>query len=218
MNYKYKYAISVIIVCHPKYNHLLDRALESLKKQTFHDFETILVLNGYDSEPNLDYTKRLTIIRTEPVNLATACNIAIKQSHGEYIIRLDADDWFHDEILKFEWQVMQRHKAIDVVWCDFYRVVHDIILNVMTHKTLEHACGVLFKREVFDRLDGYDERLDFQESFDFWHRFWKLPNVSGVSVKMPLYFYRKHHQSMSTNTSKRNQARINILMGTKWRI
>lgn len=209
MKLKNKYKISVIIVCHPGYQEHLKKALKSLDNQTLKDFQVILVLNGYDEIPEITSRHNLDIYRTPSTNLATACNAGINASSGEYIIRMDADDWFHPEILRFEYDVLEFTKK-DAVYCDFYRTENDEITEIMEHHTLEHACGVLYKREVFDKLNGYDESLEYQESFDYWLRFFKA-GFKARHVNVPLYFYRKHQGSMSTNTESRAKARQAIL-------
>jgi len=207
MKSKNKYKVSVIIVCHPKYQEHLRNALQSLNHQTIKNFEIILVLNGYKELKRIRADHDLTIIRTDDTNLATACNAGINKSTGEYIIRLDADDKFHPDILKLELDLINNY---DAIYCDFYRTEDGEITEIMEHHTLEHACGVLYKREVFDKLKGYDESLEYQESFDFWLRFFKA-GYKATRIKHPLYFYRKHQGSMSTNTEQRDKARLDIL-------
>lgn len=203
--------ISVIIVCHPKYHHMLRLALQSLNHQSLKNFQIILVLNGYKEIPELRADNDLTIIRTPETTLATACNTGVNVSKGKYVIRLDADDTFHKDILEFESALLNNSNSFDAVWCNFNRFEEGCLPQLMDHEVLEHACGVMFRRTVFDTLSGYDESLQFQESFDFWLRF-KQHGFKDVKLNQPLYNYRKHHGSMSTNTANRNQARINILM------
>lgn len=209
MRSKSKYKISVIIVCHPEYQEHLRKALQSLNNQNLKDFQIILVLNGYKEIPQLRADNDITILRIPDTNLATACNIGVKASTGEYIIRLDADDKFHTEILKRESGLLDTTKT-DAVFCNFYLTVNDVIVEVMEHKELEHACGVMYRRDVFDKLNGYDELLEYQESFDFWIRFRKA-GFKARHLDHPYYYYKQHHGSMSTNTQHRAIVRQQIL-------
>lgn len=169
-----------------------------------------MVLNGYEKVPEIRIDNDYLAFRIPDSNLSTACNEGIKRSAGDYIIRLDADDTFHEDILKLESEILDDDRLVDAVWCNFNRVSDDAEPMLMDHPTLEHACGVMYRRNVFDKLGGYDESLKFQESFDFWLRFKKL-GFNDVKLHQPLYNYRKHHGSMSTNIANRNQARIDIL-------
>ncbi len=209
MKSDYKFKISVLIVCHPKYQVHLRKALQSLNKQNLKNFQVILVLNGYEEIPELRCDSDLLILRTKETNLATACNYGVSKSSGEYIIRLDADDTFHPDIIKDELRFIEQSK-VDAVFCDFYKTVEGEITEVMYHPKLEHACGVLYKREVFDKLNGYDETLEYQESFDYWIRFFKA-GFKAKHLPHPYYFYQQHNGSMSTNTENRLKVRQEII-------
>lgn len=193
-------SLSVIVVVHEKYLKYLNAALDALKRQTLHNFETIIVGNGCQLE--------IEAIETAEVPLSEACNIGISQARGEYIVRLDADDWLDETILERELEYIRKTGA-DAVWCD-YVTAHKITgnddytvydLNILENDDLEHACGVMFKRSVWDALDGYDESLRYQESYDFWQRF-KRAGFRAERMKLPLYIYRRGHESMSTNSER----------------
>jgi len=218
MNSNYKYKISVIIVCHPQYDDLLKKAIQSLNAQLLNEFEVILVWNGYGKQALLKESNVLfDYLDIKHVycngNLAQACNLGINHSQGEYIIRLDADDFYHAELLLEAWSTIKNDNTIHAVWCDFMRFYTDVKTFetvVQPLLVLEHACGVLTKRDVFSTLGGYDETLSYQESFDFWLRFQKV-GFKAKRIQRALYNYRQHRHSMSTNTANRNQARIDII-------
>jgi len=178
-----------------------------------------MVWNGYHTIPKKMYDSNLfrdlniKHVRCNK-NLATACNSGIIKSCGKYIIRLDADDYFHTDLLLSSYNAIENNICIDAVWCNFIRVYNNSGIKqfvLQRLNVLEHACGVLYKRKVFDELNGYDESLEYQESFDFWARFRKL-GFRSFHIDRALYNYRQHSKSMSTNTSNRNQARIDIIM------
>jgi GT2 family glycosyltransferase len=65
--------------------------------------------------------------------------------------------------------------------------------------------GSLFKREVWETIDGYDEAMvEGYEDFDFWYRAVKAGYKITV-VKEPLYWYRKHDDSMIHSTIKKDK-------------
>ncbi len=89
--------ISVII---PNWNgkHFLAECMDSLKEQTFRDFETILVDNG-STDGSAEfveerYGKFVRIIRNKKnLGFTGGNNVGIRAARGEYIVLLNNDTW-----------------------------------------------------------------------------------------------------------------------------
>ncbi|WP_348921988.1 glycosyltransferase family 2 protein [Enterococcus rotai] len=103
MREKNEIKISVII---PYYNYLdwLIEALHSVNKQTFNNFEVIVVNDGSQDDVEEVLSKEsfkftLTIINKQNGGPASARNFGIRASKGEYIAFLDSDDlWMEDKL------------------------------------------------------------------------------------------------------------------------
>ena len=96
--------ISVVIPC---YNDgiYLPETMMHLKKQTFKDYEIIVVNDGSTNEETLrilDELSRQDIIVLHKQNgrMSSARNYGVKHAKGRYIAALDADDYFHPGFLK----------------------------------------------------------------------------------------------------------------------
>jgi hypothetical protein len=73
----------------------------------------------------------------------------------------------------------------------------------------------MFRRTAWEDLGGYDESLDYQESFDFWQRF-KREHKRSKHLALPLYFYRQHEGSMSTNPERdRVRQQLEVKYGSR---
>lgn len=115
--------ISIII---PAYNaeEYIINCLESISKQTFTDFEVIVVDDGSkDNTANLctEYTKcdpRFRLIRQANGGVSSARNHGLKKVKGEWVIFIDADDWIESNTL----DVLNSHisENIDVVMGGFF--------------------------------------------------------------------------------------------------
>ena len=191
--------VSVIVISHDKYKNLLKTALRSLRAQSKTRFEVIVEENN------------------DGRTLAKACNDAIKRSNGDYIVRLDADDFVDGKLVELESAFLEENPGVDAVWCDYWKTHPKKGEGFETHylehspqETLEHACGAMFRRSAWSKLGGYDEALRFQEAFDFWLRF-KKAGLVAHHMSQPLYFYRQHPGSMSTNHAEKMQTRREIL-------
>lgn len=96
-------------ICIPTYNRkkLLKRNLEYLEKQSFSDFEVIIVDDGSIDETNVfvndfSLTSKLNISYFYQKNSGKykALNIAIKNAIGKYFIIIDSDDYLLENALE----------------------------------------------------------------------------------------------------------------------
>ena len=102
----------------PTYNreHLLTRVFESLKKQTFKNFEWLIIDDG-----STDGTKELILKTQGKANFPIVyewvpnrgkhkvTNLAVNKARGKFFITLDSDDWLEPNALerfKFHWETI----------------------------------------------------------------------------------------------------------------
>ena len=93
--------VSVIIPTHNR-RRLLERAISSVRAQTFKDYELIVVDDGSeDSTPDLLRSLRgqVTALFQPNRGVAAARNLGIQGSRGELIAFLDSDDeWLNEKL------------------------------------------------------------------------------------------------------------------------
>lgn len=114
--------ISVII---PVYNveKYLRECVESVLKQTYQNFEIILVDDGSkDSSGDIcdEYAEkdtRIRVIHKENGGLSRARNAGFEEAQGEYVYFLDSDDWIEEKALE-ELKQCAEENAADVVFFD----------------------------------------------------------------------------------------------------
>jgi len=113
--------ISVIV---PVYNveKTLERCIQSIIRQTFRDFEIILVNDGStDDSGHLcdEYAQKCTNIRAihkENEGLGPTRNLGIRIAAGNYIYHCDSDDWLKPELLQNAYQAITATNADVVVF------------------------------------------------------------------------------------------------------
>lgn len=112
-------AISVII---PMYNveKYLRRCLESVQKQTFHDWEAICVNDG-SPDNCLAIAKefaardgRFKIVDKKNGGLSDARNAGMEVATGDYILYLDSDDFIHPQTMEIAYSCALRDES-DIV-------------------------------------------------------------------------------------------------------
>ena len=93
-----KFSIIVPVYNVEKY---LEKCLDSIKKQTFKDYEVIIVNDG-TKDNSMDIAKKYPykIVNQKNQGLSVARNTGVKNASGEYIIFLDSDDYIEKNLLK----------------------------------------------------------------------------------------------------------------------
>lgn len=116
--------VSVII---PAYNveKYVQRAVESIQRQTLTDFELLVVDDG-STDRTGDIVRGLTrhdqrIIDFHPKNggAPAARNLALDHAHGKYVFFMDADDWAEPDMLQDMVDVAEQNH-LELVVAGFY--------------------------------------------------------------------------------------------------
>jgi glycosyltransferase involved in cell wall biosynthesis len=93
---------------------MLAEAVESVRRQTFTDWEHIVVDDGSSSVPEIDGVR---VLHVSHRGLGPARNAGLEVARGDAIALLDDDDLWYPEHLAAVWGEMQRTGA-DVVYAD----------------------------------------------------------------------------------------------------
>ena len=85
---------------------------------------------------------------------------AIKLSFGKYIVRVDSDDWVHEEFLNIMSTFLALNKKIDAVACDYTMTDHmENLFNVLVLGLRDYAKKCGFKSTIFGLSGGIDSAL-----------------------------------------------------------
>ena len=119
----YAYKISVVM---PIYNadDYIAQAIETVLSQTLSDFELICVDDG-STDKSVEIVKsfaksdeRIKLMEMSHIGVSTARNKGLLRSQGEYIIFLDADDFYEDTLFEKLYNSAKEHN-LDIVSTDF---------------------------------------------------------------------------------------------------
>lgn len=120
----------------PVYNveKYLDKCLESILRQTFKDFECIIIDDGSPDNSNIiidKYVKldqRFKVIHQKNMGLSAARNTGLDIAQRNYIVFVDSDDYIADEYLeKFALKIADTDA--DIVICGFVEAYKDYEKN-----------------------------------------------------------------------------------------
>ncbi len=202
-------AVSVIIPCYNQ-GKWIHEALDSLYIQTFKDFE-IIVVNDGSTEPvtqkilgELESESRVRLITTENQGLAEARNTAIRESSGEFVFPLDADDKVAPTMLEKTVEYMRSHADVGIIYTQArlfgeqneawelpeYRFP-DILAGPMIY------ASALFRRRDWEQVGGYRSDMIYGwEDYDFWLSLISM-GVEVYQIPEPLFYYRKTRGGMA---------------------
>lgn len=213
--------ISVVL---PTYNGetYIREAVGSILTQTFQDFELIIVDDcSTDRTPAIleelaESDRRIRVIRNqENRKLPKSLNIGFAEASGQFFTWTSDDNKYGREALETMLGVLLDEPETDIVYAYYDLIDSDgKIISDETHwKTLESrdinrwnaeadgelwnwagAC-FLYRRNVHEKLHGYDETLFLAEDFDFWVR--ALRYFQYKQLKQRLYQYRVHGRSLT---------------------
>lgn len=151
--------ISIIL---PVYNvdAYIGRCLDSIRAQSFTDYEVLIVDDGSSDKTGevCDlYAKedsRFKVIHKKNEGVSTARNIAIRKAGGEYFLFFDGDDYVLPECLEELYQVAQE-KQVDAVLYGYYLVENDKISEVhLPSFEKDYYAGEEIFKDVIPRFIG----------------------------------------------------------------
>lgn len=192
----------------------LEKAMSSVARQVgFKNFEYILV-DDHSRDKTCELMARFCLehsnakwIRNEKnLGLASSSNVAIKHARGDYVMRLDADDYFSSNH-SVEAMIKEiEDTKNEIIYPNFY----DGSLDVIGSGKLNHhpACAIFDKRALnhikfTDGLRGYDGLDLFTRARD---------QLKIGYLNKPIFFYFHRGDSLSrTDLEERSKIKSKIL-------
>jgi len=208
--------ISVVMPVHNA-QHFLDSAIRSIVRQTFSDFEFVIVDDG-SSDGSIEISRRWArqddrirlFENKERLGHASTSNLAVSMARAEYVARMDADDISHPERLAREWKVISQSADIVMVGTladgidaggrqvrprDRWRIMRHSYFAPFPHGS------ILFRKDAFNAVAGYAGSTMRVGDQDLYHRMAK----NGRITTLPeiLYHYRYHSENSTLHSVPR---------------
>lgn len=192
--------VSVVIPTHNR-SKLVKRAINSVLRQTYQNFEIIVVSDGStdDTENVLkemsEKDSRVKFISYKDAKGGNyARNIGIKEATGDFVAFLDDDDeWMPD---KLELQLKEFlnnetiglvYTGVEVVYDDkgikYYtmpRKTGDLSKDILISNCIGITSTVMIKRGLFSEIGLFDENLRARQDYDLWIRACQITQVGAV--------------------------------------
>ena len=211
-------AVTVVIAAYNSAQYI-SQALDSVKAQTFTDYEVIVVNDGSDDREKLERileSHPLAIIYVSKNNggVSSARNAAIRIARGEFYAQLDADDQWTPDYLEFQLKVLADNPDVALVYpnatiindandggVEFMKVTPSEgevnFVSLVRQECTVMTC-VTARMSAIKKAGMFDEGLHRCEDFDLWVRIVK--NVGRITYhRRVLALYRRHAGSLSSD-------------------
>jgi glycosyltransferase involved in cell wall biosynthesis len=221
--------VSVVI---PVYNRrqLLERAVISVLRQRFRDFECIVVDDGSDDgsfEISCLDDPRVSVVRLpEHRGVSAARNSGVSRAVSPWIAFLDSDDEWLPEKLRRQVALVQCNPDLRILQCREAWIRNGVRVNPpQTHEkksgdlfaeSLERCMitpsSVMLRKELFLEKGGFNESLPACEDYDLWLKITAEYQV-GLVDEILLRRYGGHPDQLSATVPVLDRFRIRSLLG-----
>lgn len=204
--------ISVVI---PTYNrgYCIERAINSVLCQTFSAAEIIVVDDGStDNTSDIlsQFKVEIKIIKQENRGVSSARNAGIREAEGEWISLLDSDDEWMPNKLKEDKIFHDQNKLLNIFQCEEIWIRNGIRVNPKKkHQKkggwifldclplcIVSPSAVIFKKSLWQEINGFDEQFAVCEDYDMWLRVARSYEI-GLNNKPGVIKYGGHADQLS---------------------
>jgi CMP-N-acetylneuraminic acid synthetase len=201
------------------YGRYLEQALESVARQSLDAWELLVLDDGSVDQTaavaeafRARFPDRVRVIRNEqPRGLRACANAALEHARGEFVLRLDADDWLDESALLVLVDFLDRHPEVGLVFPNWTYVDEEgRVLGVERRLQVGRGVGLLdlpahgacslVRTRLLKAIGGYDLDLPTQDGHELWLK--TLARHGVASVETSLFFYRQHPASLSRDESR----------------
>lgn len=196
----------------------LDECWETLAKQTFSDFEWIVVLNG-GARWRAPYDERISVHLSNEKGVGALKSLACAVAEGEFLVELDHDDLLAPNALEAVVDVFDANEDASLVYSDFAQIEEDGSPNferfaeghgwtyraegeyqvIESKLPTPHNVSYIwyapnhvraFRKTLYEQAGGYDIEREIADDADLMCRLYQ----EGPFVGIPelLYFQRIH--------------------------
>jgi len=218
--------ISVVLPTYKRVENLKE-AIESVLNQSYKNLELIIIDDTpdntvFDIISTINDSRIIYIKNRERLGFVKSLNKGASLAKGKYIARIDADDIWIDS-MKLEKQVKFLEDNPDYILCgggivivdkkgkEIVRFLHpqedeEIRNSLLLIDNFTHS-SVVFRKDAFEKVKGYDEKLDFAEDWDLWLKLGRI----GKLYNFPEYFVQYFKTPESRSNRKKEISIANYL-------
>jgi glycosyltransferase involved in cell wall biosynthesis len=197
----------------------LSEAIESILRQTFRDFEFVIIDDGSTDDTSeilsayANRDARVLVFHHDNKGRAESLNIGMSFAKGQYIARMDADDIALRDRLQEQYDFMQCHPEVGLLSGAYERISSDgqlldivrpplrddqIRLMMLRTSAMCHP-AVMMRKEIALLAGGYRASLLDADDYDLWLRM--SEHTQMANLENTILRYRVHPKQASVANS-----------------
>ena len=217
--------VSTILCCHVV-NDQLHTSIKSIINQTYNNHELIILFDNPDlndfinlKNKTIEYESKIKIIflqNDKNYGLTYSLNKAINHSSGSLIMRQDSDDISINTRMQTLVDYLINNPQKDLVYSNViiindkneiiknkknYLLINSFFSSYNFRNSISHP-SIMFRKEIFLKINSYDLRFLVSQDYDLVHRFIKNSRYCVGKAKGYLYKLRYSKNSISSKMSK----------------
>jgi glycosyltransferase involved in cell wall biosynthesis len=214
--------ISILTPVHNPPPQLLRDTLESVRSQTYRDWELCLVDDGSSEGKVIEILEHAATAddriqlqrRPQARGISAATNDALHMATGQYIALLDHDDLLHPEALELIASELAADPDLDMVYSDEEMIEGERQVAIFRKPSwsqdlmLSHmyTCHLgVYRRSLAEEIGGFRSAFDGAQDYDFVLRVSERTSRIG-HVPRVLYRWRAHAGSAADNLAAKPHA------------
>lgn len=191
--------VSVIIPTYDR-RELVCEAIASVLAQSFYDFELVVIDDGSE-DGTAEAVREFAGVRYlwQPHRgVSAARNLGVSQSSGKLLAFLDSDDLWQPRKLEQQVTFLAAHAGAQICQTEEIWLRNNVRVNPHAkhrktsgdifarslERCLVSPSAVMMRRELFERLGGFDEDLPACEDYDLWLRIAALMPVHLIETPL----------------------------------
>jgi glycosyltransferase involved in cell wall biosynthesis len=180
-------SVSVVIATYNR-SSLLIRAIESVLKQTYKDFEIIVIDDGSTDQTRevvAAYSGRVAYFYQDNAGLSAVRNRGIQEAKGRWIAWLDDDDQWHPNKLSIQVDKIKQLPEPGFLWCNGMRGGTSV-RNPADPSGFVESMGVIYCQpsswlmscDIFKKIGGFD--TSYKSGMDI--AFVRKARMNGIQI------------------------------------
>ena len=212
--------VSVIVTSY-NYGSYIERCLRSLLEQNFNKGQyEVIVVDDTSTDSTIQIIEKykkvyphLRILQNQKnIGVAASSNIGIREALGQFVVRVDADDYVSSNFLLFLSEYIEANNGLLGVGCDYIKVNNnEEILDRFYAAKDPVSCGVLYRKDMLVEAGLYNDDFRHCEEKELRARLREKYLVDYL--KIPLYRYRMHgdNKTKQVDAVKEFDEKIDVL-------
>ncbi len=206
-----------IIITNYNYGKFAERCIRSCLAQDYDKSEYEIIFVDDKSTDNSEKIikkfkkfKNFSFFRNKKnLGVAGSSNVGISESRGQYVVRVDSDDYISRDLLKFLSTYLDKDNSLLGVACDYYYFNEKNSKKIrVSSREVPISCGIMYRRDHLVNYGMYNQNFRHREEEELRQRLGSLYNIGYLEI--PLYRYRMHEKNKTKQKKQMSKYKIKL--------